>query len=422
MSTPALQVRDVSKVFTLQSDRRTHLKERFVRGSPKDLREFWALRDISFEVPTGSTYGLIGHNGSGKSTMLKLLAGIHRPTRGTISARGRVSAMIELGAGFHPELSGRENIHLNGSILGLGRKQIEASLDEIVEFSGIEPQFIDAPVKVYSSGMYVRLGFSIAANLDPEILLIDEIVAVGDEEFQRRCFDHLYKLRRRGVTIVFVSHSLPLVQTLCDRAAWIDHGQMRAEGTALEVVDTYLRDVNQAEEQRLGAGGDTTYGEERGRRGTGEIVLTRVEFLDAAGAARAVATTGAPLTVRVHFRVEHPVDDPVFGLAFHHESGAHLSGPNSFSGGLRTGRPEGEGHVDFAMDPLLLQPGSYVVTAAAVDSSQAHVYDFRDQAFALHVQPGPRSDPRGLVVLPGSWSLASGATSGTNPTRTEALR
>ena len=418
MTAAALVADRVSKVFELQSDRRTNLKERFVRGAAKDARQFWALRDISFEVPTGSTYGLIGSNGSGKSTMLKLLAGIHRPTSGTVTAASRVSAMIELGAGFHPELSGRENIYLNGSILGLGKKQIEAAIDEIVDFSGLEPKFIDAPVKVYSSGMYVRLGFSIAANLDPEILLIDEIVAVGDEEFQRRCFDHLYKLRRRGVTIVFVSHSLPLVQTLCDHAAWIDKGEMRAEGTALEVVDTYLRSVNEAEASRLEASGDASTGDERGRRGTGEVVLTRVEFLDGSGTPRAVATTGTPLTVRVHFRADRPVEDPVFGLAFHHESGAHISGPNSFSGGLRTGRLEGGGHVDFAMDPLLLQPGAYVVTAAAVDSTQAHVYDFRDQAFALHVQPGPRSDPRGLIVMPGSWSLASS----TNDTRTEALR
>jgi ABC-type polysaccharide/polyol phosphate transport system ATPase subunit/GT2 family glycosyltransferase/predicted SAM-dependent methyltransferase len=342
-SGPALKADRVSKVFELQSDRRTNLKERFVRGSAKDARQFWALRDISFEVPSGSTFGLIGSNGSGKSTMLKLLAGIHRPTSGTVTATSRVSAMIELGAGFHPELSGRENIYLNGSILGLGKKRIEAAIDEIVEFSGLESKFIDAPVKVYSSGMYVRLGFSIAANLDPEILLIDEIVAVGDEEFQRRCFDHLYKLRRQGVTIVFVSHSLPLVQTLCDHAAWIDHGEMRAEGTALEVVDTYLRSVNEAEASRLEAAGATAPGDERGRRGTGEIELTRVEFVDAGGTPRAVATTGLPMTVRVHFRVVQPVDDPVFGLAFHHESGAHLSGPNSFSGGLATGPPRGGG-------------------------------------------------------------------------------
>jgi hypothetical protein len=197
---------------------------------------------------------------------------------------------------------------------------------------------------------------------------------------------------------------------------------MRSEGSALEVVDDYLRDVNDAEAQRLEAGGDASHGEARGRRGSGEIVLTQVEFVDGTGQARAVATTGGPLTVRVHFRVEQEVDDPVFGLAFHHETGAHIAGPNSASGGLSTGRPAlGEHCVDFAMDPLLLQPGAYVVTAAAVDSTRAHVYDYRDQAFALHVQPGPRSDPQGLVVLPGAWSLSTPST--TRPTtRTEASR
>jgi ABC-2 type transport system ATP-binding protein/lipopolysaccharide transport system ATP-binding protein len=400
----AIRVQDVSKVFHLHSDRRTNLKERFVRGAARSADEFWALRDISFEVPRGSTFGLIGHNGSGKSTMLKMLAGIHRPTRGTIDAAGRVSAMIELGAGFHPELSGRENVYLNGSILGLTKKQIDASLDEIIDFSGLE-RFIDSPVKVYSSGMYVRLGFSIAVNLDPEILLIDEIVAVGDEEFQRRCFDHLYKLRRRGVTIVFVSHSLPLVQTLCDHAAWIDHGEMKASGTALSVVDSYLKSVNAAESHRLEASGEQL-DDSQSRRGTGEITITRVEFLDRSGTPRPVATTGEPVTVRLHFQVHETVDEPVFGLAFHHESGVHVAGPNSQQAGLVTGRPSGAGCVDFRMDPLLLQPGSYVVTAAVVDTTQAHVYDYRDQAFALHVQPGAGAAAPGLLALPGTWSLS----------------
>jgi lipopolysaccharide transport system ATP-binding protein len=400
----AIRVEDVSKVFELHSDRRTNIKERFVRGRSTDGDQFWALKDVGFEVPRGSTYGLIGHNGSGKSTMLKLLAGIHRPTTGTIMADGRVSAMIELGAGFHPELSGRENVYLNGSILGLTRKQIDASLEEIIDFSGLE-RFIDSPVKIYSSGMYVRLGFSIAVNLDPEILLIDEIVAVGDEEFQRRCFDHLYKLRRKGVTICFVSHSLPLVQTLCDHAVWLDHGQMKAEGKALAVVDSYLREVNKNESDRLGHGGDEL-DDSASRRGTREITLSRLEFLDATGAARPVATTGDPLTIRMHYEVHQPVDDPVFGLAFHHESGTHVSGPNSREA-VVTGRPTGEGWVDFRMDRLLLQPGAYVVSAAVVDTTMAHVYDYRDQAFALHVQPGHGAAGAGVVDLPGTWSMGS---------------
>jgi lipopolysaccharide transport system ATP-binding protein len=407
----AIDVQGVSKVFQLHSDRRTNIKERFVRGRAKGVdesSEFWALRDVGFQVPRGSTYGLIGHNGSGKSTMLKLLAGIHRPSTGTISAAGRVSSMIELGAGFHPELSGRENIYLNGSILGMTRKQIDGAIEEIIDFSGIESKFIDAPVKVYSSGMYVRLGFAIAVNLDPEILLIDEIVAVGDEDFQRKCFDHLYKLRRKGVTIVFVSHSLPLVQTLCDHALWLDHGVMQAEGTALTVVDSYLRKVNAAESARLETGGEEL-DDSGSRRGTNEITVTKVEFLDGAGIARPVATSGEPLTVRMHYAVHDPVDEPVFGLAFHHEGGVHVSGPNSREGGVMTGRPTGDGWVDFRMDPLLLQPGGYVVSAAVVDSTMAHVYDYRDQAFALHVQPGHGAAGAGLIDLPGAWTMSSAA-------------
>src|SRR5664279_764391 len=223
MTDPAVRVVGVSKKFTLHTERRNSVKERLVRGRARTDGDFWALRDVSFEVPRGTTFGLIGHNGSGKSTMLKLLAGVHRPTSGSIITDGRISALLELGAGFHGELTGRENIFLNGSILGLSKRQIEQSMDKIIDFADIG-DFIDAPVKVYSSGMYVRLGFSIAVTVEPEILIVDEIIAVGDEEFQRKCFDYLYELRRHGTTIVIVSHSLPIVADLCDNGAWLDHG------------------------------------------------------------------------------------------------------------------------------------------------------------------------------------------------------
>ena len=398
---PAIVVDSVSKRFRMFRDRPTNLKEKVThRTRSSRAEDFWALRDVSLEIPRGSTYGLIGHNGSGKSTLLKLIAGIHRPTSGTITANGRVSAMLELGAGFHPELSGRENVYLNGSILGLTRRQINAAMDQIIEFSGIG-DFIDVPVKVYSSGMYVRLGFSIAANLDPELLIIDEIVAVGDEEFQRRCFDRLYELRRKGTTIVFVSHSLALIQTLCDRAAWLEHGHLRAEGPAFEVIDQYVQEVNRAESDRLAKEGS----EDADRhRGSGEMVIRRVEFLDEGGVPRPVAVAGRPMTVRMHYDVLEPVTEPVFGLAFHHESGVHLSGPNSQAGGTVAGLVEGPGHVDYRFDRLPLNPGIYVVTAGIVDSSQTHVFDYRDQAFELRVQPGPGPDVPGLVRLDGHWS------------------
>jgi lipopolysaccharide transport system ATP-binding protein len=422
-SEPAVVVEEVAKKFRLYRDRRTNLKEAVTAWRRRSRHEdFWALRGVSLTIPRGTTYGLIGPNGSGKSTLLKLIAGIHRPTTGTITAHGRISAMLELGAGFHPELSGRDNVFLNGAILGMTRRQINDAMDAIVEFSGLG-DFIDTPVKVYSSGMYVRLGFSIAVNLDPEILIVDEIIAVGDEEFQRRCFDHLYELRRRGVTIVFVSHSLPLVQTLCDRAAWLDRGQLRAEGAALDVVDAYLADVNEAESRRLEGGegaesGAAGGGSDAGRRGTGEVRVARVEFLDRTGRPRPVAVTGEPLTVRIHYQVRSPVDDPVFGLAFHHESGVHLAGPNSQAGGIAVGKLDADGHVDYVLDPMPFTAGVYVVTAAAVDSTLLHVYDYRDRAFELHVQPGRGGEAPGLVVLGGRWTApVPGATADREPSR-----
>ena len=246
MTQIAIQADHLSKRFWLQTERRTSLKERFVRGRSPKAREFWALRDASFSIERGSTFGLVGHNGSGKSTTLKVLAGIYRPTSGRVVVSGRVSALLELGAGFHGELTGRENIRLNGAILGMSGRQIDAAMDGIIDFAGIG-EFIDSPVKVYSSGMFVRLGFAIAVSLDPEILIVDEVIAVGDEEFQRKCFDHLFELRKRGTTIVLVTHALGLIADLCDRAAWLDHGVVQEIGPAREVVDSYLRSVNEHE-------------------------------------------------------------------------------------------------------------------------------------------------------------------------------
>ena len=248
MNDVAIAADGLSKRFLLHRERRTGLKERFVRGKPAAAQEFWALRDASFVVPKGTTFGLIGQNGSGKSTTLKVLAGIYRPTSGTVEVNGRVSALLELGAGFHGELTGRENIRLNGAILGLNNRQITAAMDSIIDFAGIG-HFIDEPVKVYSSGMFVRLGFAVAISLDPEILIVDEVIAVGDEEFQRKCFDYLFDLRRRGKTIVLVTHSLNFVRDLCDQAAWLEGGTVRQLGPARDVADAYVAAVDDREIQ-----------------------------------------------------------------------------------------------------------------------------------------------------------------------------
>ena len=243
MATPAVQVREVSKTFRLHRDRNQTLKAAILHRKRADYEEFWALKDVSLDVPVGTTFGLIGENGSGKSTLLKCMAQILRPDHGSIAITGKVSALLELGAGFHPELSGRENVFLNGSILGLGRKELASRYDDIVEFAGLE-RFIDTPVKNYSSGMYVRLGFSVAINVEPDVLLVDEVLAVGDEQFQRRCAEKFAEMRAKGRTVVLVSHALGSVRSMCDNAAWLDGGVLRSMGSASEVIDEYLDTVH----------------------------------------------------------------------------------------------------------------------------------------------------------------------------------
>jgi lipopolysaccharide transport system ATP-binding protein len=409
----AISVRDVTKKFRLHNDRKTNVKELFSARERRNRSEdFWALKGVTLDIPRGKTFGLIGHNGSGKSTLLKLVAGIHRPSSGTITANGRVSAMLELGAGFHPEMSGRDNIYLNGSILGMTRKQIDAAMDEIIAFSGLE-EFIDTPVKVYSSGMYVRLGFAIAVNLEPEILIIDEVIAVGDEAFQRRCFDHLYELRRKGVTIVLVTHSLALVADLCDEAAWLDGGTLKRVGPAREVVDDYLSAVNQRE-----AAADSSATPESGapeaaeeteqfegrtaRRGSGEVRVTGVQYLDQNGVERKFLSSGRSCTVRISYEASTALPAVTFGLAFVHESGVQAAGPNSGYGPDTFAIQPGSGYVDYTVDALPLLPGEFLLTVAAVD--KGHIYDYIDRAFVLKVRAEDVVTEPGLVRMPGRWT------------------
>ena len=241
----AVEVNDVSKRFRLYHERNQSLKSAIMRRRRSVYEEFWALKDVSFEVPQGSTFGLIGSNGSGKSTLLKCLAKIYYPTSGTIASHGRTAALLEVGSGFHPELSGRENVFLNGSILGMSRKEISAKFDEIVEFSGVE-QFIDQPVKNYSSGMYVRLGFAVAINVDPDVLIVDEVLAVGDAEFQEKCRQKFRDLKAEGKTVVLVSHSMGQVRDMCDHAAWLRHGELVEVGEADRVIEAYAQSLGLA--------------------------------------------------------------------------------------------------------------------------------------------------------------------------------
>ena len=238
MSDWAVRVSDVSKRFRLYHERNQSLKSAILRGRTSKHEDFWALKDISFDVIEGQTHGLIGSNGSGKSTLLKCLAKIYWPTSGTIEYRGRMASLLEVGSGFHLELSGRENIYLNGSILGMSKKEIDSKFDEIVDFSGVE-RFLDQPVKNYSSGMYVRLGFSIAINVDPDILVVDEVLSVGDEEFQRKSFQKFLEFKKRGKTVILVTHTMPVVEDICDTVTWINDGVMMHTGPAAQVVKNY---------------------------------------------------------------------------------------------------------------------------------------------------------------------------------------
>src|SRR3954451_5200641 len=244
----AVSAEGVSKRFRLYHERNQSLKAAFMRGRRAKYEEFWALRDIDLQIEAGKTFGLIGHNGSGKSTLLKCMAGILVPDKGRLQTNGKISALLELGAGFHPELSGRDNVYLNGSILGMSKKQIDAQFDEIVDFAGLET-FIDTPVKNYSSGMYVRLGFSVAINVDPEILMVDEVLAVGDESFQRKCMDKFKEFRDDGRTVVIVSHALGTMRTMCDEVAWLDHGKLVATGRPGELVDQYTAASHEHDEE-----------------------------------------------------------------------------------------------------------------------------------------------------------------------------
>ncbi|MEI2715429.1 MAG: ABC transporter ATP-binding protein [Candidatus Nanopelagicales bacterium] len=228
------------------------MKERLARGRPPGHRDFWALRDATFAVPKGASLGIIGHNGSGKSTALKVLTGIYRPTSGNVTVNGRVAALLEVGAGFHPELTGRENIRLNGTILGFTGQEMNRMMDQIIEFADIG-EFIDNPIKHYSSGMHVRLGFAVSVMVRPEILIVDEVISVGDEEFQRKCFDHMHGLRRSGTTMVLVSHSLGQVQQLCDETLWLERGEVQQIGPTRKVAQAYLERVNEIEASKAAA-------------------------------------------------------------------------------------------------------------------------------------------------------------------------
>jgi len=397
----AIELDHVTKIYRRYSGRQfATLKSALLQRSIlRDLRPsetFPALTGVTFTVPKGSTYGVIGRNGSGKSTALKLVAGITKPTSGLVRVDGRISALIELGAGFHPEISGRENVFINGIMLGLTKREIHQRFDEIVEFAELR-EFIDAPVKTYSSGMYLRLGFAVAIHVNPDVLLVDEVLAVGDEEFQRRCAERIADLRDEGKTIVVVSHALGSIQNICDEVAWLDQGMLKEVGPAADVCSHYLGNVHVA---RLASADATGV-----RWGSGEVRITDIELLGPGGSTRAEVATGDELTIRCHYQCEQRIDHPVFIVSLHRSDGVQVTSPTTRDAGLELDHITGSGIVDLVIPALSLLPGTYDVSAGVTDRSSLHVYDQHHREVRLDVAPGhPNESLGGVVTLNGRWS------------------
>ena len=418
----ALRLENVSKSYRLWGRRsqfatlKSALLKRDVKLAPE--ASVAALRDLSFLVDRGEAFGIIGRNGSGKSTLLKIISGILKPSAGKVVVNGRIAALIELGAGFHPEITGRENIYINGIMLGLTRREIEQRFDRIVEFSGIA-EFLDQPVKTYSSGMYVRLGFAVAVHVDPDILLIDEVLSVGDEEFSNRCIAKIQEMKYKGVTLLFVTHQLDQVRNLCDRALWLDHGQLEAIGDPARVVDAYLQEVSGApsfsppsEEEDEDDGlkpaapaekQEDAHDEERW--GSGEVIIKRVALTDDHGRELVALGAGTPVTIDMDVEARVPQEDFVFGIGIYHADGSCVYGTNTALEGYIPQQLAGTGRVRFVIPSLDLVGGTYRFDAA-VHAKNGRVYDYRRNVIRVIV--GSRVHDTGVYRPKHHWAFEGG--------------
>ena len=444
---PAIELTDVSKIYRRYGGRqfatlKSALLNRSILRDLSPKETFAAVKNLSFTVPKGSTFGVMGRNGSGKSTALKLVAGITKPTSGTVSVDGRISALIELGAGFHPEISGRENIFINGIMLGLTRREIQQRFDEIVEFAEMK-EFIDAPVKTYSSGMYMRLGFAVAIHVDPDVLLVDEVLAVGDEGFTHKCLDKFSEFKRRGRTILLVTHTLDLIEKFCDEAIWIDAGEKRAEGDPKRVVGTYLSAVATSEEAQLAAGDakakqtaagktdappvdadvpgqeqaeleaaigelpDSMYQAEEGRWGSREIEITGVDLLGPDGKAAHVFQSGEPMSINLRVFAKQPVDDYVFGIGLFNVEGVCCYGTNTSVEQYKSEPFTGDGEVRFVIGGLDLVPGTYKLDVAA-HRKDGFQYDYHRLLYTFRVKS--RVHDTGIYRPRHAWTFAGGVS------------
>ena len=404
----AILARDLGKAYRMYAKPVHRLWDLILPGK-KRYNEFWAVRNVYLDVARGSTVGIIGENGAGKSTLLKLLTGVSAPTTGEVAVQGRVASLLELGAGFHPEFSGRENIFLNCSILGMSDEEIEERYPRIVKFSELG-DFIERPVKTYSSGMYVRLGFAVASSVDPDILFIDEALSVGDEHFKGKCVNRLNEFREQGKTTVFVSHDMGAVKSMCQHVVLMDQGEVLEQGTAEKVADEYLKRAHARGNERLSTLNRGT--SEYPAWGSGEIEVTEVEMVGPDGVASHVLKTGEPFTIRLHWEARADCRQPVFGIGMYRSDGTYVNGSNHawreqpielerVSAGDR-------GTVEVSADSLRLLHGQYYLTTFVYDHSKAAPtpIDHREHVLTFEVLDAQRFQ-HGMLLLPSVWKIKS---------------
>ncbi len=404
----AIEVKGLTKRF-----RRELLKRDYTTWKSLLLKPFTAAKQadlltvldgVDLSLPTGRTLAIIGENGSGKSTFLKILAGIYKADEGLVKVQGRVSSLIELGAGFHPEFSGRENVFLNGTILGLSKKEIGERYQQIVDYSGLG-EFMEAPVRTYSSGMYVRLGFAVAVNVDPDVLLVDEVLAVGDEAFSHKCEDKLNEFKRAGKTICLVSHDLQAVKKFADEVIWLDGGVIAAQGDPARVIDQYRQVVAQREDESGRRAAAARSGLECDERwGYGEVEITAVRLLDESGEPHSVFTSGEPITIEMDYLIHQQVEGLAFGVAIHNTAGVLCYGSNTHLDTAQLGPAPPAGTVRFMAQRLDLVQGTYMLDVAA-NSPEGRDYDYLTQVATFAVRGGPEGDA-GVYRPPHHWSLS----------------
>ncbi len=388
----AIEARQLGKSYWVRGSESPTLMSVFSHYARRRKRKLrWALRDINFDIKQGETIGIIGPNGSGKSSTLGLIAGTTSPTTGTVKSYGRVSSLLELGAGFHSELTGRENIFLNGAILGIPGETIKRRFDDIVEFSGIR-EFLDMPVKYYSSGMYVRLGFAVAVEMDPDILLIDEVLAVGDVAFQTKCFARIRDFQRRGKTLVLVSHALQTVEEFCNRVFLIHQGRLAAQGSPSEVIFTYLKSY-------MGEGGHIHTVE----YGSRDVEIEDVHFMDSAGKETGIFETGQTMTVEIIYHAHKRVEKPVFGFAIKTGNGMLVFGSNSQLAKYPVQAIEGKGAIRLTFAPLSLMQGNFFLSLSIHSWDHTIQYHRREDWYPFVVK-NP-TGTLGLFHLNTQWNM-----------------